>query len=355
MLMAKKLRVRHLSSRLTLFAVAFAAIGALVAFYAAATTSPNAKTAEAESSTSTSNTTIVSDASASNAAYISLDAVPSSGSSCPNTAHKPGGPDGAGGCWPYDGNTGPAASVTLTNYTGQCTITATTVIDSKNINCSGGIVVKGNLTIRNSNVTGYIDGDYGFPLVIEDSYVNGGNTSAPAIGYANLTIRRSEVVGGQHNILCSDNCIIEDNWLHNQYNQPGGSFHNNAYISNGGNNQRIYHNSLYCSPLDNGTGGGCTADASIFGDFAVMRNVTFDFNLFHATPSGGICGTFGYNTAKPYGNNPANIVVTNNIFQRGPNNKCGVNAPVTSFLQANGNVWSNNKFEDGVDIPPAGD
>ncbi len=336
-----------------IFIATFAVIGVILLFYVKAAPSPNGKSAEAESPTSSSDTSVVNDATASNSAYLGFNSVMAA--SCPNATHTPGGSDGNGGCWPYEGNTGPGAGVTLTNYSGPCTFTTTTVIDSKNINCSGGIVVKGNLTIRNSNVTGYFDGDYGFDLVIEDSYVNGGNTSAPAIGYGDITVRRSEVVGGQHNILCSSNCVIEDNWLHGQYNQPGGSFHNNAYISNGGSTHTIYHNSLFCSPTDNGTGGGCTADASIFGDFATMRDVTFDFNLFHATPSGGVCGTFGYNTSKPFGNNPTNITVTNNIFQRGSNNKCGVNAPVTSFLQANGNVWSNNKFADGTDIPPAGD
>ncbi len=335
------------------FITGFALVGLCLLLLTSAAPSPNGKNIEAESSTNISNTSIVSDSTASGSSYLSFNGVPG-GTGCPNAVHTPGGSDGAGGCWPYEGNTGPASSVALTNYTGPCTITSTTVIDSKNINC-GGIVVKGSLTIRNSNVNSYFDGDYGFNLIIEDSFVNGGNSSAPAIGYGNLTIRRSEVIGGQHNILCADNCVIEDNWLHSQYNQPGGSFHNNAYISNGGSNQNIHHNTLFCSPADNSTGGGCTADASIFGDFATMRDVTFDFNLFHATPSGGACGTFGYNRSKPFGNNPTNIAVTNNIFQRGTNNKCGVNYPVTSFLEANVNVWLNNKFDDGVVVPPAGD
>jgi hypothetical protein len=103
---------------------------------------------------------------------------------------------------------------------------------------------------------------------------------------------------------------------------------------------------LHCSPEDNNTGGGCTTNATFLGDFAVIADVTVNRNLFVATPA-GYCGTFGYNPGKTYGSNPTNVSVTNNIFQRGSNNKCGGFGPATSFLAANGNVWNNNKFTDG--------
>ncbi|QQS20304.1 hypothetical protein IPL85_02560 [Candidatus Saccharibacteria bacterium] len=85
-----------------------------------------------------------------------------------------------------------------------------------------------------------------------------------------------------------------------------------------------------------------------------MTDVTFDNNLFMPT-TGGYGGTFGYNPAKPYGSNPSYIVVTNNVFQRGPTGICGVYGTVTSFLSSGtGNVWSNNTYEnDGTIIPPA--
>jgi len=50
------------------------------------------------------------------------------------------------------------------------------------------------------------------------------------------------------------------------------------------------------------------------------------------------------------------VKVTNNVFGRGYSGKCGVYGPTNSLNAAgkpNGNVWDNNKYEDGamVDRP----
>lgn len=259
--------------------------------------------------------------------------------------------------WPDATNTGwQPTGVTLTNYTGPSTIqTNNIVIDSKTITTDL-VIQASNVTIRRCQINGHIDCDNpSYSLTVEDCTIDAGPTSAPGIGYSNITVRRCNMTGGQHNILCGDNGIIEDNWLHSQYGGPvGSSYHNNAFISNGGSNILIRHNRLDCSLPDNGTGGGPTADASIFGDFATMTDVTFDNNLFMPT-TGGYGGTFGYNPGKPFGSNPVNIVVTNNVFQRGSSGQCGVFGPVTSFkIGGPGHVWSNNTYEgDGEIIPPS--
>jgi hypothetical protein len=221
-------------------------------------------------------------------------------------------------------------------------------IDARTITCD--LVIKAPVIITRSIMNGRIDADYGQTLEISDSIVRAGTTSAPAIGYANVTVRRTEVTGGQHSILCSDNCVVEDSWLHDQYNPTGGATHNNAYLSNGGKNHTVKHSVLDCTPRNNDTGGGCTADLSLFGDFAAVQNVTIDKNLFAATPSGGYCGSFGHNAAKPHGAAPSGIIVTNNVFVRGESGKCGTSGPVTSFLPADSNVWSNNKWDNGASV-----
>ncbi len=275
------------------------------------------------------------------------------GTSCSSSAtHTNDGPDGAGGCWPGASNTGVPSGTVLTAYSGPSTITTSgTTIIGKTINTDLFIQASG-VVIKNSRINGHIDVDgNGYSLTIEDSEVHASSTSAPAIGYNDITVRRVEVTGGQHSISCSGNCVISDNWLHDQYNQPGGSFHNNAFISNGGNNMTLTHNTLDCTPEDNGVGGGCTADASFFGDFAAITNATINNNLFVATPSGGYCGSFGHNPGKPFPT-PSNVVVTNNIFQRGPGGVCGIWGPATSFLAGSGSSWSNNKYDDGSVVNP---
>ena len=52
-----------------------------------------------------------------------------------------------------------------------------------------------------------------------------------------------------------------------------------------------------------------------------------------------------------------NVTATNNIFKRGTNGKCGAYGAVTNFNldgggPAPGNVWTNNKWEDGAALNP---
>ncbi len=83
-----------------------------------------------------------------------------------------------------------------------------------------------------------------------------------------------------------------------------------------------------------------------------MKAYTFDSNLFKATP-GGYCASFGYNPDKTYGSNPEQIVVTGNIFERGPTGKCAQYGAGTSFLAtAPGSVWRGNIWDDGTPLNP---
>lgn len=256
--------------------------------------------------------------------------------------------------WPDATNTG--YSGTLTEYTGSRSIHADITITDQHIAPGGFQIFSGaTVTFINCWIETSIDADYGDQLItLTDCQLDAGATSAGAIAGSNLRITRCNITGGQHSVHAGSNCIVQDSWLHDQYGGPEGSaYHNNAFISNGGSDLQIIHNRLDCSVPENGTGGGPTADASIFGDWAPMTNVLFDNNLFMPT-TGGYGGTFGYNPAKTYGSNPTYIVVQNNVFQRGTSGICGVYGPVTSFLSSGtGNVWSNNRYEDETPIPPA--
>lgn len=254
--------------------------------------------------------------------------------------------------FPGPTNTGVPNGVNLTPYTGPLEIKqAGTVIDAKTI--QGTVVIAApNVVIKRSKIIGRIDSDSrGASVTIADSEVDTGAQQAPGIGFSNLTVLRTEIRGGQHSVLCGDNCVVEDSWLHDQELPAGESRHLQAYLSSGGGNVLLRGNTFECTPEDNSNGGGCTADVSFFGDFDVISDVTVDGNLFKATP-GGYCATFGYNASKPFGRNPTGIVVKNNVFERGSAGKCGYWGPVTGFLTGPGNTWSQNAWINGPAIGP---
>lgn len=274
---------------------------------------------------------------------------PPIGPACNGQTHVAGGNDGIVGCWPGPDNTGVPDGVVLSAYSGPTSFSSgTTVIDGKLINDDLFVSGTGNLTVKNSKMVGHFDADTASgSLTIIDSEIDGTSWVGATVGFQNVTIVRSNIYGSQHSVLCGDNCSVADSWLHSQYEHNGD--HNNAYISNGGSNVTLRHNTLHCTPTGS-AGGGCSSNASFFGDFAVISNITIDKNLLLATPSGGYCAYLGHDPGKPYGSNPSNVSVTNNYFQKGTSGKCGIHAPVTSFLNANGNVFSGNKYTDGTTV-----
>jgi hypothetical protein len=241
--------------------------------------------------------------------------------------------------------------VSLGSYSGPCTITAAnTVIDSKQISCDVVIVKASGVKITNSKlVRVQVDSDSA-SVYIADSDLSGTGDQIATVGFQNATVVRSDVQGGQASVQCTVNCTVQDSWLHNQALPPGANWHVNAFISNGGGNVVLRHNTLACTVQVNSADGGCSGDASIFGDFAANNGFTIDHNLFVANPGVAYCLYAGYDPGKPYGGNPTNIVVTNNMFQRGTNGKCGAYGPDTSFLSGNGNVWSNNVWDSGASL-----
>ncbi len=264
---------------------------------------------------------------------------------------------GAGsGDFPNASNTGVPAGTTLTDYTGPLTITAAgTTIDRKRIN--GTLVIRASgVKVTNSIINGRLSSDgSGSSVTVADSEIRGGNQETfPSVSYNDITLQRVEVTGGQHSVQCSARCVVEDSWLHDQFIPAGSSGHVNAFISNGGSGFTLRHNTLYCSVQPTSADGGCTADMSLFGDFAPISDVTIVGNLFRANTTGAsYCLHAGYNPSKPYGSNPTGVVVKNNVFERGSNNKCGIYGPVTSFYSSgSGNTWSGNTWNDGGTVPP---
>ncbi|WP_416954168.1 DUF4082 domain-containing protein [Nocardioides sp. T5] len=261
------------------------------------------------------------------------------------------------GGWPGPDNTGVPAGTALTPYTGPCTITSARTISGADVlsKCSDALVIQTTgVVIDKSLVPGVwsIYGDGDSSVTITDSDVRAGATSTGGLWGYNITARRVDVTGGQHSFHCNDNCEVTDSWLHDQHNPDGGSFHNNAFISNGGRNMVVRHNTLHCTATLNSTDGGCTADVSLFGDFGPIDNVTIDNNFLRANNSSiSYCAYGGDSDSKPY--TATNVRFTNNVFERGPNRRCGVYGPVTSFdRNAAGNVWTGNVWDSGEAVNP---
>ncbi|MFF0816094.1 hypothetical protein ACFYVR_13220 [Rhodococcus sp. NPDC003318] len=254
--------------------------------------------------------------------------------------------------FPGPSDTGVPAGAVLTAYDGPMTITVPgTVIDARIIRGTLHVDAPG-VTVTRSMIAGNIDLDEPTStLVLEDVEVDGAPTWQPAIGFNNITMRRVEVEGARVSVLCGSNCTIEDSWLHGQYLEPGTDWHVNGYLSNGGSNVLLRHNTLVCDAPENSAEGSCTGPAASFGDFEPLRNITYERNLFAAGP-GAYCLYAGYNPDKPFGSDPMGIVVTNNIFERGPNGQCASYGPVASFQAGPGNVWAGNRWDDGGEVSP---
>lgn len=284
---------------------------------------------------------------------------------CSGVAHHvPGGADGTGTCWPGPNNTGVPAGTVLTNYTGPCVIsTANTVIDSKIIDgCDGVGIQAANVTIKNSKINTYIALDTDRPngltwsLTIQDSEINAGNVLQSALSNAQITALRINVHGAINGMECDPpitHCSIRDSYIHGPTFVNDIDTHLGGFLSDGGTNITIQHNTIMCDTPVNNVGGGCTGDLNLIPNFAAIDGALIEHNLLGAAQEGSYCTYGGEKSSSPTPHS-YNVVYRDNIFQRGANNKCAAYGPVTGFEISNtGNQWVNNKWDDGGTVDPA--
>ena len=293
---------------------------------------------------------------------------------CSAAANTPGGSDGVGGCFPGPGNVGIPAGTVLTTYTGPCTITtANAVIDAKDIQCDGLDIRANNVTISRSRIRDSVHGieGAGASFTITDSFLDGAQINNG--GYAcvdcgvdgwNTTVIRTEIVHTNRGVYCMNGCTVRDSWIHDTNLDtrpcPQAPYNTCPHASaiRVEQNSTLIHNTLDCSftgPFNDDL--GCSANISGYPDFAPIHNNTLDTNLFVANNIGtGFCAYGGGTANKPFSTDPTNatyVVFQNNVFQRGPNGKCGTYGPVTDFISGRtGNVWQNNRWDNGSTVPP---
>jgi hypothetical protein len=253
------------------------------------------------------------------------------------------------GAFPDAASTGVRDGVELRAYDGPCTIVdAGFVIDSRDVRCPL-VITAADVVIRNSKVTGTVkvEGRQN-SLLIEDSDIDGGEAYLHTVGFENVTVLRSDIKGGQSGVNCYFNCLIQDSYLHDPFVPEGEDWHLNAFLSNGGTGIRLIGNTLACNRPTNAAGGGCSSNASIFGDLGPNSDYTIQGNLFVASDEMSYCFYGGHDPKKKFGTQVERIVLKDNVFQRGTTGKCAVYGAVTSYdVAGNGNQWQNNKWDDG--------
>jgi hypothetical protein len=350
--------------QLSVFAVIFALIGGYIIFHSFA--SGFSTSFEAENSNKNSPAATVSDAGASGGSALKFAAP----GSCPTTTHNvPDGPDPWGGCWPGPKTTGyphglagdTRTPVTLTNYTGNCTITSAVILDSKIFNCD--LSIQAKVTIKNSLINGQIGIDSDNPatqnnlnwfLTLQDSEVNTGLVELPAVYEGAIDLERDDVHGGITAVQCGDKaaqCVIHDSYLHGQLIQVNSNWHLGGFHSIGGTNYDLTHNYVTCDqPATYGTDGGCSGDIVFVPTPPLLiSHALITKNLLGANLAGAYCL---YGGDRPPDYLATYMTITNNIFARGSNGKCNAFGPVAGTNTGSTNVWSGNVWEDGGTILP---
>jgi hypothetical protein len=280
-----------------------------------------------------------------------------SGSGCRGAQHEAEGPDAWGGCWPGPSNTGVPEGTTLTPYDGPCVITVDdTVIDAKTVACDLQIRAA-NVRILRSKINGSVATDEassGYSFDISDSEVDVGDRAGTGIGAVSFSALRVHVRGGNRSIHCWHDCTVTDSYVHGQFTDPSGTFHESAMRM--GQSATFRHNTVICDAPDVPPDGGCSAGLTGYGDFGPVQNNVVDRNLFGAT-TGGFCAYGGSSQGKPYSDQTHHIVFTGNVFQRGERASdhgefvCGYYGAITAFdASLPGNTWSENTFDDGTPV-----
>jgi hypothetical protein len=247
----------------------------------------------------------------------------------------------------------PDANCTGWQHTGvtlhNCATTvakANTTLDSCRFTGNVSIQAR-NITITRSRIEGRVEATYltNFSLgnlTLRDVEIDGGGSVDPngraAIGNDDYTCVRCNVHGTGRGANLGDNVTIQDSYLHDWVYVNGA--HQTAIGSNGGSNFRIVHNNLIC----NSGGPGCSAALSLYGDFAPIKNVLIQNNLFNT--NGAYCTYGGSTTAKPYPRGTS-IRYIDNLFGKKYNEGCGLYGPVATWEYYEGNVWSGNRWQDG--------
>ncbi len=266
---------------------------------------------------------------------------------------------------PGPGNTGVPPGTTLTPYTGPCAITdAGAVIEARSITCPALLIQAPAVTIRGSSMQRVVvdtDVNRSWSLTLSDSEVDGGHADVPAISNGNVTVVRADIRGGHNGIECQEHssfCAVRDSWIHDQWQPPSGDAHLGGLMHLGsqvpcvgtdGACVEIVGNTIVCDAPVNVDGGGCTGDINLLPQWGPLTGAIVVGNHLGANPDAAYCTYAG--AGMEY--QATGVVYRDNVFERGSNRTCADYGPATNFdASAPGNVWEDNRYDDGTAVPP---
>ncbi|HSX32704.1 MAG TPA: DUF4082 domain-containing protein, partial [Candidatus Saccharimonadales bacterium] len=207
-----------------------------------------------------------------------------------------------------------------------------------------------NVTIRRTRVNPGFTTNWGIRqdtgvtgLTVQDTDIYGDGTHQITYGIldagSGLTVTRADIHTISDGIQANDNINIADSFVHDLLYYAGD--HNDSFISTGGNDMTITHNTLH-NYLNQ------TSALGLFCDFSAITNVTASNNLLIG---GGYSVYGGGGGASCTGSH--DIKFLNNRFSRDAWPNGGFNGPVTGYNGAqSGSQWSGNVWDDdGVTIP----
>jgi hypothetical protein len=255
--------------------------------------------------------------------------------------------------FPDASNTGTPAGTVL--HACATSITAAGAYDACQF--TGDVVIRiAGVVITNSRIDGSVSGlnESLAGAIIRDTTIDchcpstGSNGTPSAVQYNNFTLTRVNLSDSGHGVAMGSNATVEDSYIHDL----GGNndAHKDGIYVGDGTGGVIRHNNIECNDGDQA---GCTAAIGLLNDFGaghVLSGFTITDNLLNDIGSYCFYGSGG--PQKAYGSD--HITFTGNHFGRKDHAQCGFYGPVTYFdVNAPGNVWSGNIWEDTGETVPA--
>ncbi|GAM19557.1 hypothetical protein SAMD00019534_027320 [Acytostelium subglobosum LB1] len=254
--------------------------------------------------------------------------------------------------YPNASNTGVPFGTTLKTINASTIKKAGTIIqDSLIIGC---LTIKANnVTVRRSKIIAQgrcginicPDGECGFlkDILLEDIEVDGSQVSIDGllVGSQGYTCRRCNIHHGRTGLGLQWNVTIVDSYIHDTERKDvnNTAVHITAASGHGGGNLNITHNTMICDAPS-----GCSSALSLYGNFENLTNIIVQNNVMSARAS--YCTYGGSLGGKPY--KATNTSYIDNWFLQTYFPKCGSSGAVAGFEIARGNVWANNRYEDGT-------
>ncbi len=209
-----------------------------------------------------------------------------------------------------------------------------------------------DITIKNSRIKGVLQGDGAANLRLQlvDVEIDGQNSVYDGVqNIQGYTCTRCHVHNAARGFSGTAFTII-DSYVHSLY---GTSKSHNETILGSGGNITVRHSRLYGTWNKASSGGTMSSAVSFYTHgtyWPPLDKVLFEQNYLRADE--GYCLYAGDDPGPSAMHEVSNVIFRDNVFHVNRTNPkmCGNTGAVTAFYKGNGNVWQNNRFEDGTPV-----